>query len=113
MGIQIALDDFGTGYSSLNYLQKLPIDISKIDNSFIDSISYANTSKLMVGSIISLVHEMEISVVAEGVENEQQLEYLKNQNCDFIQEFLWGGLQMSKTYMNYYSIWIIISNIKY
>lgn len=89
MGISIALDDFGTGYSSLNYLQLLPIDTLKIDKSFIDSIDN-NTKKQIVGSIISLVHKMEISVVAEGIENEIQLEYLKKHECDFIQGFLWG-----------------------
>jgi len=90
MGISIALDDFGTGYSSLCYLQKLPINLLKIDKSFIDSINKINSSKQIVGSIISLVHNMGVSVVAEGVENEQQLHYLKKQSCDYIQGFLWG-----------------------
>ena len=90
MGIRIALDDFGTGYSSLSYLQKLPIDTLKIDKSFIDSIANVASSKQIVGSIISLVHKMEISVVAEGVETEQQLDYLRKQDCDSIQGFLWG-----------------------
>lgn len=90
MGISIALDDFGTGYSSLSYLQELPINILKIDKSFVDSINQRSTDKQIVGSIISLVHQMDISVVAEGVENEMQLEYLKNQACDCIQGFLWG-----------------------
>jgi len=90
MGIRIALDDFGTGYSSLCYLQKLPINLLKIDKSFINSINHINSSKQIVGSIISLVHKMDILVVAEGVENEQQLDYLKKQNCNYIQGFLWG-----------------------
>jgi diguanylate cyclase (GGDEF)-like protein len=90
MGINIALDDFGTGYSSLNYLQMLPIDTLKIDKAFIDSIINTKAEKQIVGSIISLVHKMDISVVAEGVENEEQLDYLKNQQCDFIQGYLWG-----------------------
>lgn len=90
MGIRIALDDFGTGYSSLSYLQRLPIDTLKIDKSFIDSITNLESSKQIIGSIISLVHKMEISVVAEGVETEQQLDYLRIQDCDSIQGFLWG-----------------------
>jgi len=90
MGIRIALDDFGTGYSSLSYLQMLPIDTLKIDKSFIDNINLKNKNTQVVGSIISLVHQMDISVVAEGVENELQLNYLKNQECDCIQGFLWG-----------------------
>ncbi|MHB8129895.1 MAG: putative bifunctional diguanylate cyclase/phosphodiesterase [Mobilitalea sp.] len=90
IGVKISLDDFGTGYSSFSYLQKLPIDILKIDKSFIDSIDNTNSSNQMVGSIISLVHKMKILVVAEGVENEQQLDYLKEHNCDYIQGYLWG-----------------------
>lgn len=90
LGVKIALDDFGTGYSSFSYLQKLPIDILKIDKSFIDSIDNTNPSIRMVGSIISLVHIMKMRVVAEGVENEQQLDYLKDHKCDYIQGYLWG-----------------------
>jgi len=90
LGIRIALDDFGTGYSSLSYLQRLPIDLLKLDKSFIDSINRVGDKKQIIGSIISLVHNMEIEVVAEGVEHEKQLDYLKGVNCDFIQGFLWG-----------------------
>lgn len=90
LGIRIALDDFGTGYSSLSYLQMLPIDTLKIDKIFIDRIVNTETDNQIVGPIISLVHQMNISVVAEGVENEIQLDYLKNQSCDCIQGFLWG-----------------------
>lgn len=90
LGIRIALDDFGTGYSSLNYLQTLPIDTLKIDKSFISSIDQQQHKKPIVGSIISLVHQMNISVVAEGVENETQLHYLSDQHCDYIQGFYWG-----------------------
>lgn len=89
-GIRIALDDFGTGYSSLNYLQRLPIDTLKIDKSFVDSINQQQAKKPIVGSIISLVHQMDITVVAEGVENEAQLLYLKKQECDYIQGYYWG-----------------------
>lgn len=90
MGIQIALDDFGTGYSSLSYLQLLPIDTLKIDKIFIDGIISREADKQIVGPIISLVHQMDISVVAEGVEKDIQLDYLRNQSCDCIQGFLWG-----------------------
>jgi diguanylate cyclase (GGDEF)-like protein len=90
MGIRIALDDFGTGYSSLSYIQLLPIDVLKIDKSFIDDIENNERKKSLVGSIISLVHNLNISVVAEGVENEAQLNILKEQNCDYIQGFFWG-----------------------
>ncbi|MDP4176980.1 MAG: EAL domain-containing protein [Bacillota bacterium] len=90
MGIHIALDDFGTGYSSLNYLQKLPIDILKLDKSFIDDILKSNSENQIVGDIISLMHKMDILVIAEGVETDKQLIYLNNYDCDYIQGFLWG-----------------------
>lgn len=90
IGINIALDDFGTGYSSLSYLQLLPIDTLKIDKVFIDSIVGKGIDKHIVGPIISLVHQMDISVVAEGVENSIQLDYLKDHSCDCIQGYIWG-----------------------
>ncbi len=90
LGVMIALDDFGTGYSSLRYLQLLPIDTLKIDKSFIDNISENEKNKQVIGAIISLVHQMDILVVAEGVENEVQLNYLREEKCDGIQGFLLG-----------------------
>jgi len=90
LGIRVALDDFGTGYSSLQYLQMLPIDTLKIDKSFVETIDLGNEAKPIVGSIISLVHEMNIKVVAEGVENQIQLDYLRKFDCDYIQGFIWG-----------------------
>ncbi len=88
MGVMIALDDFGTGYSSLRYLQLLPIDTLKIDKSFIDNLSENDRDKQVIGAIISLVHQMDIIVVAEGVETEMQLNYLREEKCDGIQGFL-------------------------
>jgi diguanylate cyclase (GGDEF)-like protein len=89
-GIHIALDDFGTGYSSLSYLQMLPIETLKIDKSFVDNMQNDENHRIMVGSIISLVHQMDMEVVAEGVDNLSQLEFLNNFQCDFIQGFIWG-----------------------
>lgn len=90
MGIRIALDDFGTGYSSFLYLDSLPVDTIKIDQNFIKGISTDQTDDNMAGYIISLIHELDMMSVAEGVENEEQLTYLRKQDCDFIQGFLWG-----------------------
>lgn len=89
-GIRIAIDDFGKGYSSLSYLQKLPIETLKIDKSFIDSICITDDQNQIVGMIISLVHKMNLEVVAEGVENNIQLHYLKQHHCDYIQGFILG-----------------------
>ena len=87
MGIQIALDDFGTGYSSLNYLRSIPLDILKIDKSFIDEIATSKVLSEIVNSIINMAHALDIIVVAEGVENETQLEVLQRKGCDLIQGY--------------------------
>lgn len=90
MGIRIALDDFGVGYSSLNYLKNLPIDTLKIDKVFIDDLSDSQEKQPIVGDIISLGHTLGLTVVAEGVEAEHQLQYLKDCNCDYIQGYLYS-----------------------
>lgn len=91
LGIKIALDDFGTGFSSLNYLCQLPIDTLKIDKSFVDDIFTGNNkAKDIIGSIIDMAHRMNMTVVVEGVEQEIQLDFLRQHNADIIQGFLWG-----------------------
>lgn len=88
LGIRIALDDFGTGYASLNYLQMLPINILKIDKSFIDKINKLDSMNQIITYIINLAHQLGIEVVAEGVEYEEQLHFLRRIGCDYIQGFL-------------------------
>lgn len=88
MGIRIALDDYGTGYASINYLQMLPINILKIDKTFIDKIDKELTMNQIITYIINLAHQLEIEVVAEGVEHENQLNFLSSNGCDYIQGFL-------------------------
>ncbi|WP_411168333.1 ABC transporter substrate binding protein [Clostridium sp. MB05] len=87
LGIKIALDDFGTGYSSLNYLRLLPINKLKLDKSFIDNIHTNKNDKDIVECIIKLAHEMNITVVAEGVELKEQLDILNEIECDKIQGY--------------------------
>lgn len=87
-GVRIALDDFGTGYSSLTYLKQLPIDIVKIDKSFVDDLAAGGKNKLIIGSIIELSHNLGLTVVAEGVETEAQRDLLREYRCDFIQGYL-------------------------
>ncbi|MBV1882301.1 MAG: EAL domain-containing protein [Pseudomonadales bacterium] len=87
MGIHIAIDDFGTGYSSLNYLKRFPINKIKIDRSFIMDIETENDSAAITNAIVSLGHSLGMKVVAEGVENAGQLEFLKNAECDIIQGY--------------------------
>ena len=90
MGVQIALDDFGTGYTSLSYLAKLPINLLKVDKSLVDDIEKDEKSKDFVNAVISMGHLMGCEVIAEGTENENQLEILKDQNCNFVQGYVWG-----------------------
>ncbi len=90
MGIQIALDDFGTGYTSLSYLAKMPINLLKVDKSLVDDIETSNKSQVFVNAVISMGHLMGCEVIAEGTETENQLDILKNQNCDYVQGYVWG-----------------------
>ncbi|MDX1452012.1 MAG: EAL domain-containing protein [Oleiphilaceae bacterium] len=88
MGIQVALDDFGSGFSSLNYLKHLPVDFLKIDRSFIHDLPEDIQSRAITTSVIHLAHKLNMKVIAEGVENPQQLDFLKNNAVDFAQGYL-------------------------
>ncbi|HBV66883.1 MAG TPA: diguanylate cyclase, partial [Clostridiales bacterium] len=87
LGISIALDDFGTGYSSLNYLTILPIDILKIDKSFVDKAIERETENRVIRSIIELAHNLNMKVVCEGVETAGQKRVLEEMKCDYIQGY--------------------------
>lgn len=89
-GIKISIDDFGTGYSSLNYLKQLPIDTLKIDQSFIRNIQNDKNDKIIVNTIIAMAHGLEFLVIAEGVEDAYQRDYLKEMKCDMLQGFYFG-----------------------
>ena len=90
MGMKVAIDDFGTGYSSLSYLNNFPSDLLKIDKSFIDLMNTSESSKQYVATIVSIGHILNLSVISEGVEDEAQIETLKEIGCDYIQGFVWG-----------------------
>ncbi|MDO5517756.1 MAG: EAL domain-containing protein [Clostridium sp.] len=90
LGIHIALDDFGTGYASLSYLNKLPIDTIKVDKSFIDQLHENGENNDFVEAIVSMGHTLKFKVISEGVEREDQLNILRNFNCDYVQGFVWG-----------------------
>lgn len=90
LGIKISIDDFGKGHSSLTYLQKLPIDHIKIDRAFILDIPHNKNNIILTKAIIAMAHELNISVIAEGVENKEQLQFLVDQQCDFIQGYYFG-----------------------
>lgn len=88
--IMIALDDFGTGYTSLEQLMKLPVNLLKLDKSLVDNVAIKKLNTDFVKSIIYMGHLMDTEVIAEGVENEAQLEMLRDLDCDFTQGYLWG-----------------------
>ena len=90
LGVKTALDDFGTGYSSLSYLSKMTVDMLKIDKSFVDKILIKESDKSFVDIIIKLGHLMNCKVIAEGVEDQDQLSTLAFLGCDCVQGYVWG-----------------------
>ena len=90
MGIKISIDDFGTGYSSLSYLKKLPLSELKIDKAFIDEVPHESDSTVIVQTILDLANSMNLKTVAEGVEEQYQLDFLLEEKCDEIQGYLFS-----------------------
>lgn len=95
-GIKISLDDFGTGFSSLSYLKNLPIDTLKIDKSFIDTVLSDSATRIITENIVDMVKALGFESIAEGVEEEQQYDYLHAIGCDVIQGFYFGKPQPAK-----------------
>lgn len=90
LGVRLALDDFGTGYSSLTYLHRLPVNTLKIDKSFIDWMFNNTTQNSIIKNIIDMAHTMKMVVVAEGVEKSDQVSFLAQTQCDYIQGYYFG-----------------------
>ena len=84
-GVEILLDDFGTGYSSLNCLRRFPISCLKIDKSFVSELASDREDRAIAGGVIALAHNLDLKVIFEGVERQEQIEFLRTQDCDQVQ----------------------------
>jgi EAL domain-containing protein (putative c-di-GMP-specific phosphodiesterase class I) len=105
MGLTISIDDFGTGYSSLSYLKKFPIDVIKIDQSFIKGIQNRDSDDAaIVRAIIILAHTLKLDVTAEGVETWDQAYFLEEQNCNEIQGYLFGKPMTPRTLQDWFKL---------
>ena len=102
LGIKLSLDDFGTGYSSLSYLKRFPIDTLKIDQAFIRDIKVDHEDAALVKAIIAMAHGLGMDVVAEGVEQQEQLEFLGANACDTIQGYLFSRALPAEEIENYF-----------
>jgi diguanylate cyclase (GGDEF)-like protein len=87
LGVTVAIDDFGTGYSSLSYLRRLPVDVLKIDQSFVRDIGHNQETEAILHSLVGLAHALNLKVVAEGVETQEQRDFLTSIDCDVLQGF--------------------------
>ena len=97
-GMSISIDDFGTGFSSMNYIKKYPLDRLKIAKELVDNIAINEIDRDVVKSVITLAKNIELKTIAEGVEDETQLEILRELGCDEIQGYFWGKPMSAKDF---------------
>ncbi|MBC3384394.1 GGDEF and EAL domain-containing protein [Pseudomonas sp. SWRI179] len=105
LGIRLAIDDFGTGYSSLSYLQKFPVDVLKIDQSFVGDLSIDSNDAKLVSTIISLGKSLNLHIIAEGVETLEQLEFLKQHQCEEVQGYYFSKAVEPQAFADWMTEW--------
>ncbi|MBA3013636.1 MAG: EAL domain-containing protein [Desulfobulbaceae bacterium] len=106
-GCRLSIDDFGTGYSSLNYLKRFPVDVLKVDRSFVSDLTDSEDDAMIVKAIVTLAHNLDLEVVAEGVETRDHLSYLSYLGCDLIQGYLVSRPVTSKQVEAFFGDWTI------
>lgn len=105
LGCRISIDDFGTGYSSLNYLKRFSVDVLKVDRSFVSDLATCEDDALIVKAVVTLAHNLNLEVVAEGVETKEHLKYLNELECDIIQGYLVSKPISSSEVENFFKEW--------
>ncbi|WP_434578296.1 EAL domain-containing protein [Pseudomonas sp. Z5-35] len=105
LGVRLAIDDFGTGYSSLSYLQKFPVDVLKIDQSFVGDLSIDSNDAKLVSTIISLGRSLHLHIIAEGVETREQLEFLKRHQCEEAQGYYFSKAVEPQAFSQWMAEW--------
>ncbi len=106
-GCRLSIDDFGTGYSSLNYLKRFPVDVLKVDRSFVSDLATSEDDAMIVKAIVTLAHNLNLEVVAEGVESREHLTYLSYLGCDFIQGYLVSKPVPVERVLDFFGEWTI------
>lgn len=101
LGVRLSLDDFGTGYSSLSYLKRFRFDVLKIDRSFVAGLPGSSDDVALVKTILTMAHGLDLEVVAEGVENQEQLNFITSQGCDYAQGYFFAKPMSEETYYGY------------